>query len=193
MGLSATVLALLLTAGSTSPVDSYAACVEAGYPVTDSNPPVCRAGQFNFTGQTLAVTPTPVPVNVLPFELLVDGDTHTSLPTEHHLFINNGADWQAYWRRAHAGVTPFPPIIAVDFSKHSILAAGLGPKPTGGYNIKFTSVTTGAAGTTVYVTETTPAISCALTQAITNKYDIIRTAKLTEPVSFRRSPATRTC
>ena len=34
----------------TAPIDSYAECAAAGYPVMESFPPVCRANNQNFVG-----------------------------------------------------------------------------------------------------------------------------------------------
>lgn len=179
--------------GITTPVDSYAACLEAGYPVVSNDPPVCRAENHNFTG-----TPDPEPslaptVTTIPYETLVNGDTHNPVPAHHQQFISTQSEWQAYWRSVHGGLSTLPPIIPVDFSKYSVVAASLGAQPTTGFGIKITSVSAGADGNTVSVTESTPTITCQVAQTPTNRYLIVRTEKIAGTVTFRVTTEKRHC
>jgi PrcB C-terminal len=194
---SIAILAAGLTAfihvGTTHPVDSYAACIEAGFPVLESNPPVCRDGKNNFKGTPL-VTPVPAAaVTPAEFDLLVGGDTGSARPAASQVLINDQAAWQEYWRTVHAGISPLPPIIAVDFAKHSVVGIATGQRPTGGYAMKLTSITTSAAGTTVQVSESEPGPGCLTTMAITNRYMIVRASKLTPPADFRVITTKRAC
>jgi hypothetical protein len=193
LGLAAVALTLAFASGRTAQLDSYAACAEAGYPVTDSNPPLCRAGRLNFTGTLRPPEASAPPVSVQALEILVNGDTATSLPAAHQVLINSQAEWQTYWQQAHAGIKPLPPLIPVDFSTASVLAAGLGPKPTGGYSLRFTGVTSGPSGTIAGFTESSPSAGCATTQAVSNRYTVVRTAKLAPPVSFRVTSVKHSC
>ncbi|HEX3082621.1 MAG TPA: protease complex subunit PrcB family protein, partial [Candidatus Saccharimonadia bacterium] len=182
----AAIVAIWITAGYTEPIDSYTACVTAGYPVFDSNPPVCRAGSRNFTGLPSPTPTPPAPVTSVPFEILVDGDTHSPVPGHDQQLITTQSQWQTYWRSVHGGLPTLPPILPVDFSSSSVIGTSLGAKPTGGYSLKITSITTGSAGSVIDVTESTPTITCLVTQSITNRYLIVRTdTPLKDPVSFR--------
>jgi hypothetical protein len=49
-GLLGLALAVVLYAGTTSRIDSYTACKDAGFPILDTEPPICRDGLNNFTG-----------------------------------------------------------------------------------------------------------------------------------------------
>ena len=187
------LLAIAVRAGTTAQIGSYADCIEAGNPVIDTNPPICRDGSLNFTG-----APTPAPkqlapdINV-PFELLVDGDTRAAAPAHRQDFINSQAQWQTYWRQVHASLATLPPLIPVDFSTSSVAAVSLGERSTTGFGLKITGITESDVGTTVDLTESTPTITCSVSQTTTNRYVIVRTAKLTEPVSFRVTTEKRHC
>ncbi|HSX01652.1 MAG TPA: hypothetical protein VLF67_05420 [Candidatus Saccharimonas sp.] len=183
---------IVLAAGLTDPVDSYQECLQAGYPVTDSNPPVCRIGNHNFTGPTATPTATPPPATSLTFYLLVSSDAAGQYP-ERREAIQSQADWQRYWREVHASLATLPPILPVDFSTHDVLAASTGPEATGGYNLRITSVTAGAAGTVVNVTETVPTITCIVPQSFSNRYTAVLTDKLPEPIIFRLTTDYRQC
>lgn len=191
--IGAVLLAVIIRAGATSPIDSYAACIEAGNPVLDTHPPICRDGSHNFTGMSLP-SPNLVAGDIsVPFDLLVDGDTRGAAPAHRQDFINSQAQWQAYWREVHSSLATLPPLIPVDFSQSSVVAVSLGRQSTSGFGLKVTSITVSAAGTTVNLTESAPTITCAVAQAITNRYVIVRTAKLTGPVSFRITSEKRHC
>ncbi len=191
--IGAVALALIVHAGTTSPIDSYAACIEAGNPVLETEPPICRDGTHNFTGPPAPTLNLAASNTAVPFELLVDGDTHISVPAHRQDYIDSPAQWQAYWRQVHAGLASLPPIIPVDFAQSSVVAVSLGQQPTNGFGLKITNITTAKAGTTVNLTESTPTISCTVAQTVTNRYVIVRTAKLTEPVSFRITSQKRRC
>lgn len=180
-------------AGFTSPIDSYAACIEAGNPVLQTNPPICRDGPHNFTGTALPPDPPSAAVTSVPFEILVDGDTRTQIPAHHQDFINTPGEWQAFWLSVHAGLATPPPLIPVDFAQSSVVGVSLGAQLTSGYGLKITNVTNGPTGSVISLTESTPTIMCPVVTRVSNRYVIIRTAKLTGPVSFRITSEKRHC
>jgi hypothetical protein len=185
-------LAWLLRAYLTHPIDSFQACAEAGYPVRESDPPTCSDGTHTFVGPRGASAGSTAPATTIDYELLVDGD---SLGDYAHMqeHITNQADWQAYWRRIHADAGTLPPIIPVDFKVSDVVALSQGQQSSGGYNIRVTGIATSSAGTAVSVTETAPGKNCIVTTAFTNPYYIVKTPKLTEPVSFRITAEEHDC
>ena len=189
----AVALALIVRAGTTSPIDSYAACIEAGNPVLETDPPICRDGTHNFTGMPNPAVKSGAVGTAVPFELLVDGDTHSSIPAHRQDLINSPAEWQAYWRQVHAGLATLPPLLPVDFKTSSVVAVSLGQRATSGFGLKITNISTSEAGTTVNVTESEPTITCQVAQTITNRYVIVRTSKLLQPVSYRITTEKRHC
>ena len=174
-------------------IDSYAACIEAGYPVLQTDPPICRMGSRSFTA-TAAPQATAAPaVQSVDFEILVDGDTHGQLPTHRQDIIDSPAQWQDYWREVHSSLATLPPIIPVDFSTSTVVGVSLGAQATGGYGLKITGITTAESGTTISLTETTPTITCNVAQGLSNRYLIVRSPKLTQPVNFRIATDRRHC
>lgn len=191
--LAAVAITVVALAGATEPIDSYAACTQAGYPVLATDPPVCHVGNRTFTG-----TPVPTPALVaskqsIPFEILVDGDTRSSVPNHHQDVFFTQTDWVAYWHSVHAGLPTVPPLIPVDFATSSVVALSLGAQPTSGYGLKITEISQTEAGTTVDLTESTPTVTCPVLTQITNRYLIVRTPKLLKPVSFRITSQKRHC
>ena len=180
--------------GTTEPIDSFAACAQAGYPITDSNPPLCQNGSANYLGTPVAdAAPTTAPTTSSPFEILVDGDTHAPTPAYGQIQIDTEAEWQGYWARAHASLPALPPLIPVDFATSTVIAASLGVQSNTGYQLKITAISTSVAGDIVDITESTPTITCPVTERPTNRYLIVRTTKLTAPTSFRITKEMRHC
>ena len=191
--LAAALAIYLLQPKFTAPIDSYAACVEAGYPVMLSEPPICNDGSHNFIGTPQPTAAPAAPVENLSFEILVNGDTRSQTPGNEQHYISNAGLWQNYWRKVHSGLSSVPPLLPVDFSKNDVIGVSLGQKTTGGYGLKVTSIATSAKGTIISVTETTPTITCAVSQQLSNRYVIVRTSKLVQPVTFRITPEKRRC
>jgi hypothetical protein len=152
----------VLYATPTELVDSYTKCADEGYPVSDTDPPTCSAGGRTFLGPHSTATPAVSAGDfgvAQPFEILVEGDSGGTYPNRQEV-ITSQAGWEAYWRSVHAGRSPLPPLLPVDFSKNHVVALSEGQKPTGGYNLKVTSVTSELKGTVVDVTESIPTITC---------------------------------
>jgi hypothetical protein len=182
-----------LTAARTTAIDSFAACRDAGYVVSDTNPPACSDGHHTFLGPRATAAASTGPVESVGFQLLVDGDSGGRYPRGQQV-INTAADWAEYWRTVHAGLAQEPPLLPVDFAHSTVVALSEGQQPTGGYSFKVTGITTRATGTAVAVTETVPGPGCMVPQAVSNRYFIVHSdSKLTEPVSFRLSTVKRAC
>lgn len=187
--------AWMLYAHPTERIDSFARCAEQGYPVSDTEPPTCTAGARTFVGPVTKASPTASSNpsgEALPFDILVDGDSGSAYPNRQEVIVTQ-QNWERYWREIHAHLPKLPPLLPVDFTKNHVIALSEGQKPTGGYNLKVTSVTSGPKGTVVNVTESVPTITCAVTDAVTNRYFIARTPALTPPVSFRITTDHRRC
>ena len=185
------VATLLLQGKSTAMIDSFASCAEAGYPVTDSNPPVCRHGAYYVIGPVKSVETQPGVVQSEPFDLLVSADSGTDTPRQ-QIVIRTQAAWFSWWSQVHAGLT-LPPLIQVDFATHDVVMIIGGPKETTGYGYKVTAVSAGRRTTIVDTLESIPTIGCPVTNKLTNRYYIVRTAKLPAPVVFRNTEDRRHC
>ena len=194
LGLSVIAIAVAFTlSGTTEPIDSFAACAEAGYPVTDTNPPLCRVDSTNYLGTPVAATVQAAPSTSVPFDILVDGDTHAATPPHGQTLITNQADWQHYWAQAHVSLAQLPPLIPVDFTTSNVIATSFGMEANTGYELKITSINSSTSGSTVDITESTPTITCPITQTPTNRYLIVRTPIIAQPTSYRITSEMRHC
>lgn len=196
-GLTATLsvivfaVAVLLHGTTTEPLDSFASCADAGYPVTDSNPPVCRNGNYYITGPAPTAITATATVQSEPFDLLVSADSGTDTPRQ-QVVIHSQADWVSWWGKVHAGLT-LPPLIQVDFATHDVVMIIGGPKETTGYDYKVTAVSVETRANIVDTLESIPTLSCPVTNKRTNRYYIVRTIKLPDPVVFRNTEDSRHC
>jgi hypothetical protein len=83
-------------------------------------------------------------------------EQNTSLEKAGRQVIRTPADWERAWKAAHTRMIPPPEVPRVDFSKNMVLAAYLGPRRTGGYDIEFSRVEIVNGMLKVYVREKTP-------------------------------------
>lgn len=187
-------LATVLFRGTPAPaIASFAQCAQAGYVVSDTNPPACSDGRHAFVGPaTAAADASSAPGQSLPFELMVEGNSGGNYPQRQELIVSQ-SDWERYWKQVHAGLHSTPPILPVDFSASNVVALSNGQTPTTGYNLKITSITSSANGSVVDYTLTVPTITCKVAVTPSDRYFIARTPKLTPPVSFRLTTTYHRC
>jgi hypothetical protein len=176
--------AWLLQSRPTDQIDSFAQCVELGYPVTDGNPQTCTAAGRTFLGPQATPTPTPEAVNTIPFRIIVSGDSHGPYP-ERQEVITTPTDWAHYWSAVHSGLASAPHLLPINFTTTEVVALSAGRRPTTGVNLRVTSIVPTANGTTVNVIESKPGTSCRVQSVTANPYFVIETTRLAEPVSFK--------
>ena len=123
---------------------------------------------------------------------MVDGDTTGTYPREQRHIVND-TDWASYWDLIHSSAGVSPPIIPVNFAISDVIAISEGQQATSGYSYKVTAVSTGDKGSIIDITESIPTVTCPVTNRPSNRYFIVRTAKLTEPVSYRTTTVYRHC
>lgn len=173
-------------------IDSFAACVKAGFPVSDTNPPTCDDGHQTYTGPLGSPGPSAQPLETLDYSILVEGDSKGAYPAKNQL-ITTQAQWQSFWREVHTGLPSTPPLIPVDFGKYSVIALTMGPEPTQSYSIRMLSIGRSAQATVVDVELREPAQDCKLPALKTDPYFLAQVPKLDQPPRFETSTATRSC
>jgi len=187
------MLAWLVHATGTSPLDSFAQCALAGYVVSDTNPPICAAAREIYLGPVAPPHPAPVTLTTQNFNLLVDGDSSSNYPRGWQV-IASQATWVKYWSQIHAALASLPPLLPVEFAQNNVIALSEGREPTSGYSIKITNIASGPAGSVVDISESIPTITCQVTpNPSTNRYYIVDTTKLTPPITFKVTPELRHC
>ncbi len=186
------VWAVLIRALDTSPIDSFIRCAAAGNPVSETNPPTCSEGGRYYVGPDAAPEVSSEPMVSLPFQILVDGDSGGHFPRSSQL-INDESSWEEFWSWIHNSKSAVPPLIPVDFAKNSVIAISEGREQTNGYEYKITNVSVSKTRTVVDIRESIPTITCKVANIRTNRYYIVRTDKVQEPISYRISSERRKC
>lgn len=155
------------------------ACQGADMPASDpglSNPPV-----------NAALTLTRFRTDSIAFAL------NSGVNAPGQLVIRDVTAWSTLWQNIHATTDPMPPLPEVDFGQELIVAAALGMRNTGGYNILLTGANEDAAGVEIQVLETSPGADCFTTQALTQPVDLARASRRDGPVRFVVSQEVRRC
>ena len=93
------------------------------------------------------------------------------------LKIETEAEWEEFWSRHRANVTPLPPPPSVDFSREMVIAAVDGQEPSGGYRFEITAIEDNGSRLIVRVNKRVPGESCIVTEVITQPFHIVRLAK----------------
>ena len=182
---------LVVSSSATSPLDSFAACAEAGYPVSDGEVVTCVAGNATFRGSPEKRAEAAEAVATETFTLLASADSGTATPRE-QIVIRSQDQWAAWWVTIHSGLVQ-PPIIPVNFATSNVVLIVGGPKQTTGYNYKVTGITRGIRTTVIDTSESIPTIGCPVQPQRSNRYYIVRTLPLPDPVVFRNSSQSRYC
>lgn len=96
--------------------------------------------------------------------------------------VRTAAEWQALWK-AHdpEGATP-----VVDFEVSMVAAVFLGSRPTAGFAVEITAVKTEGTRLVVEYRERRPPPDAIVAQVLTSPFHIVRLARATGPVEFRR-------
>lgn len=109
---------------------------------------------------------------------------YSGVHTPENVVVRDAAAWSALWQSIHATIDPKPPLPDVDFGQEMIVAAALGTRNTGGYNVLLTQANEDSDGVEIQVLETSPGADCFTTQALTQPIDLGRIARHTGPVRF---------
>ena len=96
--------------------------------------------------------------------------------------VRTAAEWQALWKAHDAqGAAP-----SVDFTQSIVVAVFLGTRPTAGFAVEITAVRTEGNGAVVEYRERRPARDALLAQILTSPFHIVRLARPSGSIEFRR-------
>jgi hypothetical protein len=120
--------------------------------------------------------------------------THSSGLNEHgYQVITDEATWNQLWQEIHATTTPVPPIPGVDFSREMVVAAALGSRNTGGYDVLLAEASEESGRLKVQVLELSPGTTCATATVLTQPVDLATLPLRAEPVDFVATSRVREC
>lgn len=121
-----------------------------------------------------------------PFETVL-AETHSGVVEPRREVIRDQASWVRLWAEIHAGVTPAPPLPAVDFAQHMLIAVALGTRPSGGFGVKVLSVVSRGERLEVSVAESCPAAGAMVTLALTQPVEVVRVSRLSQAPTFKET------
>lgn len=109
-----------------------------------------------------------------------------------NLVLRNDSDLAAAWKTVHAGI-PGNPAPTVDLSRNMVVLLALGQRNTGGYTVRFDSLTSEGSGAVVHYTVTSPGPGCMTTQMITSPIDVVSVPRADGTIRFDKSDVTDRC
>jgi hypothetical protein len=117
----------------------------------------------------------------LPFATVAQG-LQSNIEEPRQVIVRTAAEWQALWKQ-HDGDSAPP---AVDFTQSIVVAVFLGSRPTAGFTVAITDVTTNGNGTVVEYRERQPPRDQFLAQVLTAPFHAVRINRAAGPLEFRR-------
>ncbi len=108
------------------------------------------------------------------------------------MVLRTNTELDAAWKTVHAGIPGNPPP-AVDLTQNMVVVLALGQKRTGGYSVRFDSVTREGTGAVVHYTVTSPGPGCMTTQMITSPVDAVSIPRVDGTVRFEKSDIVEKC
>lgn len=122
--------------------------------------------------QSANVSTAPVAEVQVAFTVLETGQQAVEVAERKNVAARDAASFQRLWTMAHGGQEMAAP--EVDFTKEYVIGVFAGEKTTGGHMIEVLSVTDFGDQRTLSVTQTAPGEGCAVSQAFTSPYQLIR-------------------
>jgi PrcB C-terminal len=148
------------------------------------------------SGAALGAQPSPEHGPV-PVTRLRDGDiafsTYTGVVDSVRAVVRDSANWRALWARINRPFIPAPDLPPIDFSREMIVVAGLGTRPSGGYDIVIESAEQDSAGIEVALRRTGPAPGCPVPAVMTQPLDVARIPASEQRVRFRERSVVVPC
>jgi hypothetical protein len=107
--------------------------------------------------------------------------------------IRDSTAWRKLWERINRPFIPAPALPAIDFDREMIVVAGLGTRPSGGYDVVIENAEQDSTGIQVSIRVATPASGCPVAAVTTQPIDLARIAASDQPVRFRERGVVVAC
>lgn len=129
---------------------------------------------------------------VISFEV-IHGGPFASVSVKKEMTATNKDDYLKIMNEVYSNLDQMPQIPEVDFTKNDVVAVFMGAKTTGGYSINVDKVIKRKDALTVAVNETSPAVNCVVTQAITQPFQVIKIPKTKQKIVYVFKQRTNEC
>lgn len=107
--------------------------------------------------------------------------------------IRDSTAWRKLWERINRPFIPAPALPAIDFDREMIVVAGLGTRPSGGYDVVIEDAEQDSTGIQISIRVATPASGCPVSAVTTQPIDLARIAASDQPVRFRERGVVVAC
>jgi hypothetical protein len=107
--------------------------------------------------------------------------------------VRDSADWRALWARINRRFEPQPALPAIDFRREMVVVAGLGRRPSGGYDIVIENAEQDSTGIEIALRRASPAPGCPVSAVVTQPLDLARIPASEQPVRFRAHDVIVSC
>lgn len=101
--------------------------------------------------------------------------------------IRDDSAYTALWLEHTANVSPVPDRPYVDFGQDMVIAAFMGERPTGGYELAVTAIEEYTDTLVVQIKHVLPGSGCGVIQALTQPHHIVRLPRSAKVVVFQAS------
>lgn len=152
-------------------------------------------GSVNRQGSDVAATPN-VPNDSVPlaFREIPGARTQGSGHLEAgRVVIRDAAEWELYWAKIVAQVSPSPPVPQVDFDRQVVVAAAMGQRPSGGFTIAVDAVFLKSGTVHVVVKSVAPGRNCGVASVMTAPVVAVTIDRVEAPVRFVERTETMEC
>lgn len=111
--------------------------------------------------------------------------TYTGVGDSLRLVVRDSLLWRQLWDRINQPIFPRPALPSIDFQREMVVVAGLGTRPSGGYDVVIETAEQDSTGIEVALRRASPAPGCPVAAVMTQPVDIARLPASHQPVRFR--------
>ena len=123
--------------------------------------------------------------------ILAEGQNSGSVDRRTNYRIMTDVELQELWTMVHGQSGPGVPNI--DFSEYEVIAIFDGTHSSGGYDVDITDITDANGVRAVHILRQSPGDNCAVTEAITSPFQIVRVSKSPLPISKEEEVRVNEC
>jgi PrcB C-terminal len=119
--------------------------------------------------------------------------TYTGMLDSVRTVVRDSANWRTVWAQINRPFIPSPALPPIDFKREMVVVAGLGARPSGGYDIVIESVEQDSTGIEVALRRASPAPGCPVAAAMTQPLDMALIPASDQRVRFRERSVVIPC
>lgn len=119
--------------------------------------------------------------------------TYTGVGDSLRTVVRDSMLWRELWERINQPFFPRPALPPIDFQREMVVVAGLGARPSAGYDVVIEAAEQDSSGIEVALRRASPAPGCPVAAVVTQPVDIARIPASHRPVRFRERDVVVPC